>query len=106
MRRHIILISFAPALLLGCKKSTEISCGETTPSFSTAVNPVVQKNCTSCHGGTNPAGRISLADYNSIYNNRNEVRSIVAGGNHENVSMGSNDINTVCCWIDAGAPNN
>jgi len=106
MRRCIILVSFFPAVLFGCKKSTDISCGETTPSFSTTVNSVVQKNCTSCHGSKNPAGGISLADYSSIYKNRVEVRSVVAGGNHENVSMSSNDVNTVCCWIDAGAPNN
>lgn len=109
MRKTVLFIALFAIVAVGCTKeeSTEITCGATTPSFSSEVNPVLQQKCISCHGDVMPRGNVSLSNYSKVAANKSAVRKIfVSTTAHEGVSVTTAQRNTVCCWIDSDAPNN
>jgi hypothetical protein len=109
MKRLVLFASLLSIITASCTKddSNEVTCGATTPSFSTEVYPVLQQKCISCHGDVMPRGNVSLNNYTKVSANKSAVRNIfVSTTSHEGVSVTTAQRNTVCCWIDSDAPNN
>ena len=78
--------------------------------FSANVNPIIQSKCAispDCHasGSTNTAG--PLTNFTQIHNLSAVIRGqIVSGIMPKTGSLTSSELQTIVCWIDAGAPNN
>jgi len=78
--------------------------------FSANVFPIIQSKCATspdCHasGSTNAAG--PLTSYSLIHNLAPVIRGqVVSGIMPKTGSLTSTELQTIVCWIDAGAPNN
>lgn len=82
-------------------------------SFSKEIWPIVQGSCTGCHRRNNPAGGVSLADYNDIKTavdngsfegsifHKSGWKPMPPGGSLDSCSQAK-----IRNWLDAGAPNN
>ena len=113
MKKVVIII-----LLLGgvyaCtkQKATEtiVDCSGPAKSFVIDVTPIFQSSCTNgsgCHGSGSNNGPGSLLTYTQIFNDREEIRSVVASGHMPlNGSLTASQKNAILCWIDNGASNN
>jgi len=83
-------------------------------AFAANIFPIIQTNCTGCHGGNTPTGGIYLDDYTSIKAAADEG-SLYGSVAHligyqpmpQNATMLSQcNIDQIKNWIDNGAPNN
>ena len=78
--------------------------------FAANVNPIIQSKCAispDCHasGSTNYAG--PLINYNQIHNLAPAIKvQILSGAMPKTGSLTSTELQTIVCWIDAGAQNN
>jgi hypothetical protein len=78
--------------------------------FSANVNPIIQSKCAispDCHatGSTNTAG--PLTNYTEISALAPVIKGqVVSGLMPKTGSLTSNEVQTIVCWVDAGAPNN
>lgn len=110
MKRIVLSIALLSIIATSCTstdETIEITCGATTPSYSTDVSPVLQQKCISCHSDAMPKGNVSLSSYTKVYANKSATRNIFASSiAHEGVSLTTAQRNTVCCWIDSNAPDN
>lgn len=110
MSRIILFIALISIFAVSCTstdETIEITCGSTTPSYTTEVVPVLQQKCISCHSDAMPRGNVSLSNYTKVYTNKSATRNIFASSTvHEGVSLTTAERNTVCCWIDSNAHNN
>ena len=53
-------------ILQGAKNNKCDFCDTNTFTFSESVFPVIQANCTGCHSGANPSGKITFSTYADI----------------------------------------
>jgi hypothetical protein len=78
----------------------------TEVSFAVQVAPIIQGNCAinGCHNGTQfPA----LTSYNSIKEHATLIRTqVITGRMPLNGELTNEEISSIVCWIDSGAPNN
>ena len=78
--------------------------------FAANVNPIIQSKCAispDCHasGSTNTAG--PLTNYTQIHNLSAVIKGqVISGLMPKTGSLTSAELQTIVCWIDAGAPNN
>jgi hypothetical protein len=78
--------------------------------FAANVNPIIQTKCAmapECHGSgsTNYAG--PLTNYNLIHNLAPAIKvQVVTGTMPKTGSLTAQELQTIVCWIDAGAQNN
>ncbi|MBW1296482.1 c-type cytochrome [Aquimarina litoralis] len=104
----ILLISILYACETNVEEETEaisdeFICNEDV-SFTVDIQPIIQNNCLSCHGGNQSP---DLRTFENIRNNASRVRTQVVnrtmpiGG-----TLSSNEIERIRCWIDNGALNN
>jgi len=79
-------------------------------AFVANVNPVIQSKCATtpdCHasGSSNTGGPFTT--YSQIKNMSNVIRGqLISGLMPKTGSLTSMELQTIICWIDAGAPNN
>ena len=89
---------------------TIVDCSGSAKSFVIDVVPVFQSSCadgSGCHGSGSNNGPGSLLTYAQIFNDREEIRSVVASGHMPlNGSLTALQKNAILCWIDNGALNN
>lgn len=87
------------------------SCDTNVFTFSGAVWPTIQSNCTGCHSGGSPSGGLLLTDYatvvaavnsNGLYNRINNPASPMPPSG----LMSACKIRQIKKWIDAGTLNN
>lgn len=94
---------------------THCPCDSANVTFSGSVQPIINNNCVSCHGSSNPSGGISLVDYNT-------VKASVDGGRFvgaieqlqgfspmpkiAGVKLSECNIGIINKWINQGMPNN
>jgi len=87
-----------------------VDCSGPAKSFVFDVSPVFQLSCANgsgCHGSGSNNGPGALLTYTQIFNDREEIRSVVASGHMPlNGSLTASQKNTILCWIDNGAQNN
>lgn len=83
-------------------------CEGPTPSFETDVYPIIESSCAStCHSARSTAGPGPLTNYSQVKNAAASIKSaVVSGFMPKNGSLTRNQIRTISCWVDAGAPNN
>ena len=83
---------------------------EQNAKFAANVNPIIQSKCAmspDCHasGSTNYAG--PLTNYNLIHNLAPAIKTqVLTGAMPKTGSLTSTELQTIVCWIDAGAQNN
>ncbi len=90
-------------------------------SFSKGVLPLLQKNCTRCHGGSSPRAGMSLEAYASVMKGSSGGAVISAGNPDKSplytlvksgamplggTKLADADAQKIFDWIKAGAPNN
>jgi hypothetical protein len=89
-------------------------------TFSKNIGPLLQKNCTRCHGGSNPRAGLSLDSYTNVL--KGSGRPVIAPGNPDSSvlyglvksgampyggpKLADADIQMIFDWIKAGAANN
>jgi len=101
-------------LIYGCYNDKEellygnTTCDENT-SFAVNVNPIIQTNCaiSGCHAAGSTNGPGALTTYSQIKNVAVQIKSaVVSRFMPMNGSLTASQIQTISCWVDAGAPNN
>ena len=89
-------------------------CDTTNVSFTDHVFPIINTNCTSCHGGQAPAGNIRLENYNDISAAANNG-SLLGVIRHEQGwspmpkgggKLNDCDITKIEIWANQGTQNN
>jgi hypothetical protein len=82
----------------------------TPASYATEVSPIIQANCSTnsgCHGSGSFNGPGPLLTYDDVKESEAEVRDAVVTKRMPQVgSLTQDQIQTISCWVDAGAPNN
>ena len=116
MKIYISFIILISTIIASCSKSSpssnpmESSLDCSVPkTFSANAAPVFQAKCalSGCHGAGSSNGPGELTTYQKIFNARNDIRNAVVtrlmpmGG-----SLTNEELNSIVCWIDNGAPNN
>ncbi|MBL7930968.1 MAG: hypothetical protein JNL60_03645 [Bacteroidia bacterium] len=115
--KKLLLLPLVLGLLIGsCKKKKEDTKAETvpdcsggTPSFASAVSPLIASSCAGngCHASGSGNGPGALTNYTQIKNAAAGIRSAVLAGTMPQGSTLTNaQKSTIVCWIDAGTPNN
>ena len=119
-----ILVLLACLFAAGCyydieeelyPNNTTGTCDPIQVTFSSTINSILISNgCIGCHGGSFPAGNISLAGHAQVkrkvddgtlwgaINHLPGFSPMPQGGQ----KMNSCDISRIKAWIDAGSPNN
>jgi cytochrome c551/c552 len=94
--------------------------GTTTMSFATEVQPILTKNCVSCHSGDRPAEGLDLTSYASMSKGAHGNPIFVAGKSADSViykavtangakqmppteKLADADAEKIKAWIDSGA---
>ena len=89
-------------------------CDTTNVTYSNNVWPIINSNCTGCHGGNAPAGNIRLENYNDISSAANNG-SLLGTIRHENGwspmpkgggKLNNCDIAKIETWVNQGTPDN
>lgn len=93
-------------------------CDTLIPSFAADILPLMQRSCSdnnlgSCHQAGSPRG--AYVDYQSIKSGADNgqiesqvivARSMPPSNSNGPTSLNQNEINSLQCWLDNGAPNN
>ncbi|GAO43899.1 c-type cytochrome [Flavihumibacter petaseus] len=123
--QHILLASqlIALCLLSSCSKDKESdqptdpdnppTCNTANMSFANNVLPIINSNCSSCHGAT-PTAPFSLTNYAEVKVVADDGR-LIGAINHQSgyvpmpqnaAKLSSCNIAKIQAWIDQGKPNN
>jgi len=90
------------------------ACDTSKFTFTADIFPIIQKNCSGCHGGNQPEAGIRLEDYTTIKSAADEG-SLYGSVAHltgykpmpqNGATLSDCNINQIKNWIDNGAPNN
>lgn len=108
-------------IISACKKSSNSSnsnggssssvpdCSGGTPSYASAVSPLIASSCgiNGCHASGNGNGPGALVTYAQIKNSASSIRaSVLNGSMPQGSKLSDAQKSTIICWIDAGTPNN
>ena len=89
-------------------------CDTANVTYSKSIWPVINSNCTGCHGGNAPAGNTRLENYNDISSAANNG-SLLGTIRHENGwspmpkgggKLNNCDIAKIETWVNQGTPDN
>ncbi len=128
-----ILIATAAVALVACSQTPEpekapATSGSTpaTVTFAANVQPILTKNCVSCHSGPKPAEGLNLESYEGLAKGIHDGKepAFVAGKSAESEivmaingtgskqmppdkadALSAEDVATITAWVDAGAKN-
>ena len=113
MKKAIIVMLLIVGVYACTKQKTyetSVDCSGPAKSFVIDVTPVFQSSCANgsgCHGSGSNNGPGSLVTYSQTFNDRDEIRSVVASGHMPlNGSLTASQKKAILCWIDNGALNN
>ncbi len=103
-------------ILQGAKNNECVSgnCDSVNVNFSTVVMPILASNCQGCHNGSNPAGGISITNYNEVAilaHNGKLLATIKHLNGYSPMPKNGNKLNDCSIaqiqkWINDGYPNN
>jgi len=90
------------------------TCDTVTVTYSSSIVPILGANCTSCHGGTLPAGGIDLSIYSAVkvqVDNGKLWGAVSHAPGYKPMPRNSDKLSDcnlakIKLWILAGAPNN
>ncbi len=91
-----------------------VICDTTSVSYASAVVPILQKNCTGCHGGASPSGNVKLDTYAGVSDvaNSGRLKGVITHTPgfpqmpQNQAKLPECEINTIVAWINQGATNN
>jgi hypothetical protein len=120
MKPITVLFVLVIVVFFSCSKSSSggggggggngtADCSTIAKSFSANVQPITSTRCaiSGCHAAGSINGPGELTTYQQIFAARAQIRSAVASGvMPKGSSLTQAQINTIVCWIDAGAANN
>lgn len=73
-------------------------------SFSNVIKPIIDQNCTDCHGGSRSP---DLRTYSNISRNANRIKAEVTSRRMpQGGSLTNEEIEQIRCWIESGALDN
>ena len=106
------LFSLLAMSVISCSKdkaSLSPNCPDTV-SFNAVILPMVQSNCTGCHGSGNGTG-YTLTNYANISSHADAVLGSMRGSGYQLMPQGGpalpdSVIQKVACWINQGKLNN
>ncbi len=85
-------------------------CGSAPVSFATDVHVIFQTSCAKggCHNASSAAGGVVLETYDQIVSKieRIQQRALVEKSMPPTGPLSTQQINTIECWINSGAPAN
>ena len=119
----IIALCITALLVVACKHEIPLSdkdgdntdtCGITDFSYSTAIAPLLNTNCTRCHNATTTRGGINLSNYDGVKAvaiNGRLMGSIKKETGYKPMPPGNNklqdcQIRQIEKWVQAGSLNN
>jgi hypothetical protein len=120
----LLSAAFVTVLMFSCTKNSEdklappgtTTCDTTNVSYSTAITPILESNCYSCHGNGNTAGSggILLEGYANLLkwaNNGYLVGNVTHAPGYVPMPYGQPElpeceVNTIVAWVNQGAQNN
>jgi hypothetical protein len=116
----VALFFFTPLLFVYCSKDAaspypithSISCENSSPSFSNAIFPIFEQNCTGCHSSTNPQGGYILDSHPLIADNIELIIQTirhqpgVVAMPYQTDKLSDSLITIITCWSQDGSPNN
>jgi mono/diheme cytochrome c family protein len=90
------------------------TCDTATVTYSVSIVPILSANCTTCHGGTLPAGGMDLSIYSVVKAQVDNGRlwgAVSQTAGYKPMPKNSDklndcNLNKIKLWILAGAPNN
>ena len=89
-------------------------CDTTIVTYSNSIWPIINSNCTGCHGGNAPAGNFRLENYNDISSAANNG-SLLGTIRHDDGwspmpkgggKLNNCDIAKIEIWVNQGTPEN
>lgn len=85
-------------------------CSVNPVSYSLDVAPIIETNCATnsgCHGSGSFNGPGPLLTYEDVKESAAQIRdAVVTKLMPQGSSLTQQQIQTITCWVDAGAPNN
>jgi hypothetical protein len=85
-------------------------CSTVSATFSKDVSPIISSNCattTSCHAAGSANGVGPLTSYTQVFNNRNQIKTVVSNGTMpKDRTLSSDQKSKIICWVESGAANN
>jgi mono/diheme cytochrome c family protein len=113
----ISVLALALVALAACGSQSSSTQASAPASFSKDVLPILQANCTACHGSDRPAEGLDLSSYASVSasgavnpgnaGNSALVKSVESGRMPQGgPKLSKADIQKIKDWINAGAQDN
>lgn len=91
-------------------QSTSVDCNTISAKYSTDISVLMQNKCTTsgCHDAATSAGGTVLETYTQVAAKADEInqRCIISKDMPPGTSLTQAEINSLKCWLSAGAPNN
>ncbi|HET9824189.1 MAG TPA: hypothetical protein VFP87_02580 [Chitinophagaceae bacterium] len=117
MKIYISCLILICTILIACSKSSPTGSSSNSRSlnctvaktFSGDALPVFQAKCalSGCHATGSSNGPGALTTYQQIFNARSDIRNaVITGFMPQGGSLTDDQLSSIVCWIDSGAPNN
>jgi len=103
MKNSILACALGLLVVAGvsCKKKNNVSCNGTTPTYTSYVQSLVNTSCVGCHANYGTySGLKTIVDNGSFESQVITTQKMPQGG-----SLSSDQLSTLKCWIENGAPN-
>jgi len=103
----ILLVAFS-----SCKNNTyeafNTICDTSNAQFTAVINPIISKNCVSCHNSSSLSGGINLVGYANVKDNYEGILSTTRSGKMppSGSPLDACSITKIQTWVNQGANNN
>jgi hypothetical protein len=117
MKKTLIYFTVLCAVIYSCSSNDEpaaqtpaADCSTVSTSFATDVSPIISSTCAttaSCHAAGSTNGPGPLTSYTQVFNNRNQIRTVVSNGTMpKDRTLSSEQKSKIVCWVENGAASN
>ena len=116
--RLTIWMAVLTALFVPLAPEIGAAAGETVPTFTKNVAPIVFRNCVKCHAKGESAFRVPLTSYDAVQSQAEMIKQKVMAREmppwpadptksvkfRNDARLSQQDIDTIVAWVNAGAP--
>jgi hypothetical protein len=99
-------------------RETGAAAGDTVPTFTRAVAPILFRNCVKCHAQGEIASRVPLTSYDAVQSRAEMIKQKVMAREmppwpadptksvkfRNDARLSQQDVDTITAWVDAGSP--
>jgi hypothetical protein len=113
MKTHSLIITLSSFLFIwSCTKDSTSQCLTVGMTYTKNIKSIIDANCVSCHGSTNPSGSVRLVTYTEVKSvNPINFKGVI---NHSQSfkampptsKMSQCNIDMIEAWLNAGSPEN